>query len=304
MAIARLYEQSGKMADAEQQYELALKEKPNDLPALLGYARLKDFLEKPNEAIQLYQRAAKAHPRQASVHNNLGLCHARQNRLDEAVAAMNRAVQLAPKNRLYRNNIATVLVDQGKWREAFEHLREVHGDAAAYYNMVYLLNKKDQTQAAMQHFALALKADPSTYAARRWGEHLQQATAQARLRQHPAAGVKITGQPAMPREDELLPPDEPAPRRLPPTTLRRPALDGPTLPGISYQRSIAPIAPLPPPSTNSAFGRCAGELRARRRAGTALLASVSASGKMIHVLVENLHGFTFPLFPRLARGLP
>ena len=176
------------MADAEQQYELALKEKPNDLPALLGYARLKDFLEKPNEAIQLYQRAAKAHPRQASVHNNLGLCHARQNRLDEAVAAMNRAVQLAPKNRLYRNNIATVLVDQGKWREAFEHLREVHGDAAAYYNMVYLLNKKDQTQAAMQHFALALKADPSTYAARRWGEHLQHSTAQARLRQPPAAG--------------------------------------------------------------------------------------------------------------------
>ena len=254
VAIARLYEQAGKMAEAEQQYQLALNENRNHLPALLGDARLKDYLGKPNEAIQLYQRAAKAYPQQASIHNNLGLCYARQNRLDEAVAAMSRAAELEPGNPLYRNNIAAVLVDQGKLRDAFRHLREVHGDAAACYNMGYLLNKKNQPQAAMQYFALALRADPSMDAARQWLEYLQRSTAQARLSQHPvAAGAKVTSQPAMPPESALASPDEAAPRRLPPTTLRRPTLDGPMLPGISYERSTAPAAPLPPPPTSSTF---------------------------------------------------
>ena len=51
MAVARLYEQSGKPAEAEQQYLLALKEKPDYLPALLGYAQLKERLGQPDDAI-------------------------------------------------------------------------------------------------------------------------------------------------------------------------------------------------------------------------------------------------------------
>ena len=103
VAIARLYEQKGETAEAERQYQLALKLKSDDLPALLGYAHLKEGQDKPDEAIQIYQRAAKAHPREASVYNNLGLCHARQKRLDEAVAAIS-----APSNWIPRtDSIAT-----------------------------------------------------------------------------------------------------------------------------------------------------------------------------------------------------
>ncbi len=181
VAVARLYEQSHKLADAEQQYQLALKDKPDYLPALLGYAQLKEQLGQPDEALRLYQRAAKAYPREAAVYNNMGLYYAKLGRADEAVATMTRAVALAPKNPRYRNNIATVLVDQGRLHDAFAHLQAAHGEAAAYYNMGYLLNKKGQTQAAMQHFALALKADPSMAAAQRWLEYLQRSTAQDRL---------------------------------------------------------------------------------------------------------------------------
>ena len=42
-----------------------------------------------DEAVRLYQQAAKAYPRQAAVHNNLGLCYASQKRLDDAVASLN-----------------------------------------------------------------------------------------------------------------------------------------------------------------------------------------------------------------------
>ena len=254
VAFAQLYEQSGKLAEAEQQYQLALKEDPKNLKAILGYAHLKELRDKPNEALEMYQRAAKAYPKEASVHNNLGLCYTRQGRLDEAAVALNTAIQLEPNNALYRNNIATILIDQNKPREAFTQLREVHGNAAAYYNVGYLLNKKGQTQAALQYFTLALRSDPSMVAARRWVEYLQRSAAQARLAQHPASvGVKVTTAPTTRVDDLAIPPEEPAPRRLPPTTLRQPAPDGPVLPDATYNdRSTTPAAPMPPSSTNSA----------------------------------------------------
>ena len=254
VAVAQLYEQSGNLSDAEAKYQLALKEKPDHLAALLGYAHLKERAGKPDEAIEIYRRAAKAHPREAAVHNNLGLCYARQNQPDDAVAALKNAVQLDPRNPRYRNNIATVLIDQGNPREAYAHLREVHQSAAAYYNMGYLLNKKGQTQAALHNFSLALRADPSMTAARRWAEHLQKTTTQARLPNHPAAsGLKITREPTKPPSAAPLPPDRPAPRRLPSTTLPRPETVGPTVPGISYRGSSSPVAPLPPVTPRAAL---------------------------------------------------
>ena len=251
VAVARLYEQSHNLADAEQQYLLALKDKPDYLPALLGYAELKEQLGQPDEALRLYQRAAKAYPREAAVFNNMGLYYAKLGRADDAVAAMTRAVALAPKNPRYRNNIATVLVDQGRLHDAFAHFQAAHGEAAAYYNMGYLLNKKGQTQAAMQHFALALKADPSMAAAQRWLEYLQRSTARDGWSQHPAAsGVKIISERV---REEASSPDEPTPRRLPPTPSADPSSDGPSLRGVSQGRSAVPTAPMPPESGNSAL---------------------------------------------------
>ena len=197
VAVARLYEESGKLAEAEQQYQAALKENPNHLPALLGYAQLKLRLERPDDALRLYQRAAKAHPQQAAVHNNIGLCYARQGKPDEAIAALNRAIQLDPKNPLYRNNIAAVLVDRDRLREAYIYLRETHGDAAAYYNIGYLLNKRGQTQAAMQHFKLALNADPAMESAQRWVDYLQRGAARPQSSSAGASPYVVTARDAL-----------------------------------------------------------------------------------------------------------
>ena len=87
VAVARLYEDGSKWAEAEQQYQLALKLKADYLPALLGYAQLKEQMGQPDEALRIYQRAAKAHPRDAAVFNNMGLYYARLGRSNEAVGA-------------------------------------------------------------------------------------------------------------------------------------------------------------------------------------------------------------------------
>ena len=252
VAMARLYEQSGNAADAEKQYQMALNADPDYLPALLGYAQRKDRDGKSSEAMEFYKRAAKTHPQEASVHNNLGLYFARHNRLDDAVAALRRAIALEPKNPRYRNNIAMVLVDQGKPQEALTHLSEVYSVPVAHYNVGYLLNKKGQTQAAIQQFGQALRADPSLVAARRWMEYLQKTTMQARLPDHPAAsGLKMTTGPSKPADAAPLPPHKAPPHRLPPTIPDRSESDASSLPGISYGPSAMPIAPLPPVTSST-----------------------------------------------------
>jgi tetratricopeptide (TPR) repeat protein len=287
VAVGRLYMESEKYGDAEQQFQRALKDKRDFLPALLSYAELKERMGRPDDAIELYKRAAGVYPQEASIYNNAGLCFARQGRLDEAVAAINRALQLDPRNTRYRNNIATVLVDQGKTREAFEHLRQSLGEAAAYYNLGYLLNKKGQTQAALQHFTYAVQADPSMDAAQKWVDYLQRETSQARAPQRSAqnmprstnngmqpdgprdasgyGGVPVDRSesprrrlPQMPTEEELASSQDVAPmpsppRRLPPIAAPEPESDGPSLPGISYENNggrSPQEAPLPPPASN------------------------------------------------------
>jgi hypothetical protein len=159
---------------------------------------------------------------------------------------------LEPANPLYRNNIATVLVDQEKFREAFDQLRQVHNEAAAYYNLGYLLTKKGKNQAALHSFSCALQVDPSMGAARQWVDHLQRTMAQERLAQHPSgAGVKVVSTPPQ-QEMDAVPPEEPQPQRLPPTTPTTAwrSAGSQAMPGISYDNSSSGDAPLPPSSSN------------------------------------------------------
>jgi Tfp pilus assembly protein PilF len=262
VAVARLHESSNRLAEAEKQYLLALKEKPDYLPALMGYAQLKDHLGKPDDAIRLYQQAAKAHPNEAGVYNNLGLCYARYHQPKEAVTAMQRAIQLEPRNPRYHNNFATVLVDQGRLADAVEQLRPVHGDAGAYYNVGYLLNKRGQPRIALQYFALALQADPMLTPARQMFDALQQQLGQARAAQPVDAGVTVgvptgsaTGEPPMVTQQPLqvlptstpLPPSSPLAQRLPPANPPGMAVSSaPNPPGNSYPAES--LAPLPPPT--------------------------------------------------------
>lgn len=175
VAMARLSEQTGKGVEAEQQYRKALAMRPDDPDALVGLARLKDRQGRLDEALELYRRAAEAGPSVAAIHNDLGLCCARNRNTPEAVTALRRAVELEPRQKLYRNNLAAVLVESGDNEAAFEHLLAAHGEAAAYYNLGYLVQKKGQTDLARKLFAKAVQKDPSLDEARIWLERLQSA---------------------------------------------------------------------------------------------------------------------------------
>lgn len=288
VAAARLSEQSGKVAEAEQHYQQALKIDARHAGALVGYARLRDRKGRPEEATQLYQRATKAHPDNDAIFNDLGLCLARQRLFKESVAAFERAVQLEPKKWLYRNNIAMVLVEMGDVDAAVSHLRAVQGEAVAQYNVGYILQKKGNSEAAAMHFARALEKNPSLVEARTWLDKLRgepASIAQSPPRVTPARQpnpkpvatpahpvpprARATSDPARsPEAVPVVPQTEgfrgrmPVVRQLPPIANHLPKMDPP-----SERRPVRPgyfePAPLPLPSS---IGRPAQGGRSQRMA--------------------------------------
>ncbi|MGA2621113.1 MAG: tetratricopeptide repeat protein [Thermoguttaceae bacterium] len=231
VAMARLYEQSGKFADAEDQYKQAFHIAPNDLRALLGYAQLKDAMNEPQEALKYYQKASKAHPDVPSVYNNLAVHYARQAMSREAIGALDRAIQLQPNEPRYRNNMATLLVQAGRPREAFNQLRAIHDEAVAHYDLGFLLSKVGQRQAAAREFVTALQINPSFVPARQWLDRL----AVMAVRDLPP--VQPTPQPGLPPMIQADPPVAVAPppaALAPPLAIRQPermaANPGPPVP--------------------------------------------------------------------------
>jgi tetratricopeptide (TPR) repeat protein len=247
--MARLSEQTGLMADAERQYQKGLELAPDDLGTLVAYARFQDRLGRLDDAVRLYQRAARAHPNVASVHNDLGLCHARNRQYPQAISALTKAVELEPQRKLYRNNLAAVLVEVGNHDAAFDHLVAAHGEAVACYNLGYLLQKKGQTELAIKLFAKAVEKDPSLVQARTWRDQLQATLAD---RQAQPYGTATAGsEPADPALAGPLP-SSPARSGHPLRQARRdPPAANPVRQLPTLQQEEAEPAPLPPARATS-----------------------------------------------------
>lgn len=166
VSAARVCESQGRMNDARQQYEKALQADPQHADAMVGLGRLLHREGNLDAATQLYERALRAHPSNAVVLNDLGLCYARRGLLEQARQSLERAVAQEPRSKLYRNNLALVLVETNQPDAAFAELRAVHGDAAAHYNLGYMLQEKGHPAAAAHHLQMALSIEPQMEPAR------------------------------------------------------------------------------------------------------------------------------------------
>jgi Tfp pilus assembly protein PilF len=214
VAVAHLYTETGKFADAEDQYKQAAKIAPDDIRVLLGYAMLKDQMNQPGEALKLYQQAEQKHPKQPAVYNNLAVHFIRYGMVREAIEAARHAVDLRPHEPRYRNNLAALLVEAGLPQEAFGQLRAVYDEPVAHYNLGFLLNKRGLKPAALQEFTIALQMSPGMGLARQWVERLSRERVE-----HEATAMSV------------------APQRSPAIMVG---------PAPSYQRDYAPAAPQPP----------------------------------------------------------
>lgn len=192
---ARLHEKQNEPDLAAKNYAKALELEPNNVEALVATARFHDKNGDAAQADATYQRALKISPQAGLIWNDAGLCYARHGQLSRAAEALQRAVETDPTSVRYRNNLAAVLVENQRAQEAFHHLRAVHPEPAANFNVGFLLHRQGRFQEAQPYLLRALQLDPSLAAA----EELLSEQGAAHTARQPAPGINQSTHRGRPR---------------------------------------------------------------------------------------------------------
>jgi tetratricopeptide (TPR) repeat protein len=165
ISIAQLCERQGDVQQARHHFQRALGMWPGHAEVLRAAARMEDRCNQLQLAEHLYRQAVATNPQHAGALNDLGLCLARQGKLDASLQMIEQAVQLQPGKPLYRNNAATVLVELRQDQKALAHLTAVHGSAEANFNVGQLLVQRARPSEAVPYFIAAIEQKPDFVAA-------------------------------------------------------------------------------------------------------------------------------------------
>lgn len=181
--LGKMLRQRGDLAQAEYHYCRALELEPDSELALINLAVCLFHMDKPEEALVLYEKVIGMNPEIAAAHYNMGITLNGLGRKDEAAAAYREALRIDPDNAEAHSNYGNMLYRLHKYDEAISHFREalrVNPDFSVPHNSLggALLNTGD-VEGAVYHFREALRIDPG-YANARENLHI------ARQRQRPS----------------------------------------------------------------------------------------------------------------------
>ena len=156
--------QQGKVQEAMEQYEQALRLDPdyaeahNDLgSALMGQGKVQ-------EAIGHYEQALQIKPDSIEAHNNLGIALMGQGRLREAMEQYEQALRIEPDFAEAHYNLGLALMGQGRPQEAIGHYEQavrIKPDSAeAHNNLGNALLQAGKVHEAIQQYEQALRIKP------------------------------------------------------------------------------------------------------------------------------------------------
>jgi predicted CXXCH cytochrome family protein len=101
--------------------DAALKECPADVDALEARGKIRQAINRPEQAAEALEALLKRVPRHETALVSLGTIHRDQRHSDEAVEYWRRAVEVNPHVAAYRMNLATQLADRADWQELRPH---------------------------------------------------------------------------------------------------------------------------------------------------------------------------------------
>ncbi|HEX6832322.1 MAG TPA: tetratricopeptide repeat protein [Rudaea sp.] len=119
---ARIEATAGNPFVAQAQIEGALKLKPNDGNVLMSRGVVYEFSGDEAHAIEFYQRAIQADPKQADAQLLLGNAEMRRNRYPQAVERYRQVVAVRPDDATAHAHLAAALVASGKCDEALAQI--------------------------------------------------------------------------------------------------------------------------------------------------------------------------------------
>ena len=196
--IGIAYERSGNSPAAQEHFEIAARENPQDFPLFVKMGQHKSSLKKYQAALGYYGQALKidsrsgdvlssmafarfqlghfekavAHyhealellPDKSGTYNNLGNALAAMGEPEKAFDSFSQALQLAPENTLFRVNLANTQTKLGRFSEAIENyeviLEATPKNSDARFGLANALMEGSNFGAAIQHLTPMLKTDP------------------------------------------------------------------------------------------------------------------------------------------------
>lgn len=159
------YYQLGHLTEAEKWYLMALKAKPDHIPAHLTYAKLLDSVGRGSEAEQWLVKAVQLAPDQVMVYQHYGQYLVDLKRFSDAAAIYRKAVELAPTDYVTIMGAANVL-RQVEDREEAERLYRTAvqlrpDDPAGHMNLGAMLHVNGKLEEAKLSYNEALRIQPN-----------------------------------------------------------------------------------------------------------------------------------------------
>jgi Flp pilus assembly protein TadD len=150
---------------------------PADFEAHYNFAAILQARGVSAEAIQQFEFAVRLRPQDATANNALGAALLAAGRIDDAIPHLTAALKAQPDNFDAHYNLANALASEDKFSEAIEHYRAAirlrPDDANAEANLGSALAETGKLYEAKRHFERALRIDPNHKLAR---ENLEQIT--------------------------------------------------------------------------------------------------------------------------------
>lgn len=160
LGYAKWMEEIKNYPEAVNQYKVVLQERPEEMDALLGLARIDQAANRMDAAEAGFKKAVTLSPDLPAAKHALGQFYVAQERWQEALPLLNDAMLGDPANKSYRFNLAVALASAGDVNAAYLHFKQSVGDVVAHYNLGMILKSQGQYRQAEQQFLQALAKNP------------------------------------------------------------------------------------------------------------------------------------------------
>ena len=124
------------------------------------------------EAEEAYREVVRSDPKNAELHDGLGVALMMQRKITESLGSFDRAVKFAPEKALYRIHRGMALTELGRYREADEDFRAAEASPApedrldVNINRGRLRQRQGDYTGAEAEFTTALARNPKSFPAR------------------------------------------------------------------------------------------------------------------------------------------
>jgi len=163
--------EAGKIDEAAQDFNLALRREPLNADAYYGLGRVYEAQKKIPAAEAAHRKAIEIRP-DPMYYDELGGLFYRAGRMPEAVAAFRKSIELAPASIIGYRNLGAVYYSQGDLAQAaaqFQKALQIQPDSSLYGNLGNLYFAQGFYEQAVEAFekALAMPGGANSYL--QWG---------------------------------------------------------------------------------------------------------------------------------------